>query len=309
MNSEVSIDRFEACLLGLALGDAFGAPFEGGPLERLLWRMVGKTDAGKMRWTDDTAMSLDLAESLIAQGSVDADDLARRFAASYRWSRGYGPGTAKVLRRVARGADWRAANRSVYPSGSYGNGGAMRSPVIGLYWWGRPAELIDAARTAAGVTHSHPLGLEGAVLIAVATAAAASGRPARAVLSAAAAVADSSDYRDRLQLAQSWLDDDDDAPPKRVRAQLGNGMAATNSCVSAIYVATRFMGRDFKQMLSYTIACGGDVDTIAAMAGAIWGAARGLEALPSELLDSLEQRERIQLVARDLHERCSRGPT
>ena len=72
----------EGCLLGLALGDAMGAPHEGGPLERMVWRLIGTTRDGDMRFTDDTQMSLDLGESLIAKGGVDEDDLARRFARS-----------------------------------------------------------------------------------------------------------------------------------------------------------------------------------------------------------------------------------
>ena len=136
-------DQFEGCLLGLALGDALGAPFEGGFLERLLWRFLGRTAAGHARWTDDTQMSKDTAESLVANGALDPDDLARRFAASYRWSRGYGPGTAKMLKRIARGADWRSANRSVYPQGSFGNGGAMRAPVVGLFYAERPQERVE----------------------------------------------------------------------------------------------------------------------------------------------------------------------
>src|SRR5690349_18966772 len=122
-----ALDRCQGCLLGLALGDALGAPYEGGPLERLLWRLSGRTRQGEMRWTDDTQMSLDLAESLAEKGALDPDDLAQRFARSYHWSRGYGPGAAKLLKRIACGADWREANRSVYPAGSYGNGGAMRA--------------------------------------------------------------------------------------------------------------------------------------------------------------------------------------
>src|SRR5688572_396147 len=127
-----TVDQFQGCLLGLALGDALGAPLEGGILERLLWRAIGVSRKGEMRWTDDTQMSVDLVESFLAQGRVNPDDLARRFAKSYRWSRGYGPGAAKVLKRIARGTDWRKANRSVYRDGSYGNGAAMRAPILGL---------------------------------------------------------------------------------------------------------------------------------------------------------------------------------
>ncbi len=75
--------RFRGCFLGLALGDALGAPYEGGPLERLLWRVLGATRSGAIRWTDDTQMSLDLAESLSDNGALVLDDVAKRFAS--RW--------------------------------------------------------------------------------------------------------------------------------------------------------------------------------------------------------------------------------
>jgi poly(ADP-ribose) glycohydrolase ARH3 len=81
-------DKFAGSMLGLALGDACGAPFEGGPVERIVWRLIGKTSGGRRRWTDDTQMSLDVADSLIAHGRLDVDDLATRFAGSYRWSLG-----------------------------------------------------------------------------------------------------------------------------------------------------------------------------------------------------------------------------
>lgn len=67
-------DRFEGCLLGLALGDALGAPFEGGAIERIAWRFLGKTRSGRMRRTDDTQMSLDLAEVLTVTGHLDEVD-------------------------------------------------------------------------------------------------------------------------------------------------------------------------------------------------------------------------------------------
>ena len=58
----------QGCLLGLALGDALCAPYEGGTVERLVWKFLGKAKSGKHRWTDDTQMSLDLANSLIEMG-------------------------------------------------------------------------------------------------------------------------------------------------------------------------------------------------------------------------------------------------
>ena len=131
-------------------------------------------------------MSLDVAESLVVTGALDLEDLASRFAGNYRWSRGYGPSTSRVLKRVARGMHWRDANRTVHRDGSFGNGGAMRAPVVGLFYSNRRDDLAAAARLSASVTHAHPLGMEGAALVASATAFALLSLPPAEVLAAAA---------------------------------------------------------------------------------------------------------------------------
>ena len=49
-------------MLGSALADAMGAKYEGGLLGALVWKAIAGND---LRWTDDTQMSIGLAESLI----------------------------------------------------------------------------------------------------------------------------------------------------------------------------------------------------------------------------------------------------
>lgn len=300
----MNADRFKGCLLGLALGDALGAPLEGGPLERLVWRLIGRTRNGEMRWTDDTQMSLDVAESLIANGEVDPDDLAWRFARSYRWSRGYGPGAARLLKRVARGEDWRQANRSIYPDGSYGNGGAMRAPVVGLFYSARLDELVAAVVESARVTHAHPLGIEGALLVASATALAAHFTDPSEIFRRAATHCTLEPFTGRLLLAGPWLEADEPPAAKDVRRRLGAGVAAAESCVTAVYVALRFLDEPFTEMLAFVASMGGDVDTIGAMAGAIWGTANGASRLPPARLSKLEQQDRLVRLAEALHEQA-----
>lgn len=301
----MTLERFEGCLLGLALGDALGAPHEGGIVERLLWRLIATTGQGQLRWTDDTQMALDVAESLAARGTLDADDLAHRFAGSYRWSRGYGPGVAKLLRRVARGADWREVNRSVFPEGSFGNGGAMRAPVIGLFYAHRLGELAEAARHSARITHAHPLGMEGAVLVASATALAFSTRNPLEILRAAAANGGLEPFAARLGIAEQWLQGESKPDALHVARYLGNGIAASASCVTAVYIALRFIDRPFLDMQRFCVRVGGDVDTISAMAGAVWGVANGIAALPQDSLAKLEQGERLRAAAAALHARMA----
>lgn len=290
-------DRFAGGLLGLALGDALGAPHEGGPLERLVWRAIGRTRDGKRRWTDDTAMALDVAESLVERGMLDQGDLAARFARSHRWSRGYGPGTAKLLRRVRRGQDWRTLAATVFPGGSCGNGGAMRAPVVGLLYWNDAARLSTATRASAEITHAHPLGIEGAQIVAHATAAAVASADADGIRDAARAQAVSPDFKRVFEFADRWQAANADVPPREIARALGNGTLATQSCVTAVHLATRFLDREFNDLIDCVARLRGDVDTIGAMAGAIWGAARGVYTLPDDAIDDLEDVPRLRRAA------------
>lgn len=300
-----TLEQTLGCLLGLALGDAYGAPFEGGLLERGLWRAIGTNRRGEKRWTDDTQMSIDLVESFLATGRIDSDDLASRFAKSYRWSRGYGPGVAKVLKRIAKGVPWREANRSVYASGSFGNGAAMRAPMIGLIYADRSTERVEAAQSSAIVTHAHPLAIEGAVLIASTTANVMRGFQGLEVLDQAKSWVSSVEFTSRLAVAREWLETNRDIPKRDVVRSLGNGIAAHESCVTAVYVAFRFRDRPFTDMLSFIVSLGGDTDTIGAMAGAIWGAANSVAKLPSTWLAKLEDRERLTKLGASLHQRIA----
>lgn len=297
---KLTLDQFVGCMVGLATGDALGAPYEGGPMERLVWRLLGKTSSGRMRWTDDTQMAIDLARSLLADGRILPDALASRFASSYRWTRGYGPGTAKVLKQIRRGKSWQTATRSVYPDGSYGNGAAMRAPVLGLYFAGDSASLTPSAEESAVVTHPHPLGMEAAIVIALATYSFLHGADSHELLGNLISASSRPEICDRLATAESWVNSNARPTPKEVASRLGNGVSAQTSCPTAVYIALRHRHESFDSMMRFTIACRGDVDTIGAMAGALWGASRGSSELPPI---ALESRDEIVNIGTQLFER------
>jgi poly(ADP-ribose) glycohydrolase ARH3 len=301
---EVTADRFIGCLLGLATGDALGAPYEGGPLERLVWRLIGRTSDGCLRWTDDTQMALDLAESLLEKDGVDLESLAERFAVSYRWSRGYGPGAARVLKRIRRGVPWQEASKAVYTEGSYGNGAAMRVPVLALFFARDRAGLLAAARSSARVTHSHRVGIEGAVLIALATHALLEARQAAEVLDLVQTECSAPQIVERMKTVRRWIESEDTPSPREVATKLGNGITAATSCPTALYLALRHMNTSFETMMEFIIACHGDVDTIGAMAGALWGIVNGAENLPKI---RLEAREQLVDVATQLYRKYLRN--
>ena len=269
-------------------------------MERALWKVIGKTRGGHLRWTDDTQMALDLAESLTQKPHLDQDDIADRFAKSYRWSRGYGPGAARMLKQIRGGVDWRVANTAAFRQGSFGNGAAMRAPVVGLACIGSLSTLVERAKASAVVTHAHPLGQEGAVLIALTTSLSFAMRRPSEILDNLQSHAELEAFVQRLERARAWLEGEE-VDPAAVRKHLGNGITAAESCVTSIYIALRFFELPFERLLAFTAACGGDVDTIGAMAGAIWGARNGAEALPAHSIRRLEQADRIRDVARALY--------
>lgn len=276
----MSESRFLGSLLGLALGDALGARYEGGRPG-----MVLETGGDLLRWTDDTEMALGLAQSLAEKKGLDEDHLARTWAEGADFKRGYGGGARRLLERIRQGADWRSSSRLLFPEGSYGNGAAMRAAPLGLFY----ADPAEPAARAAGITHAHALGLEGGVLIARAVAMALRGPLDLAALSAGCR---QPEFLERLAIAGEALTGDE------IRLRLGAGVEAHRSAVTAVHIAHRF--REFLPMMTFIVSLGGDVDTIGAMAGGIFGAREGVEALPAELLERLEERALIEKRARQL---------
>ena len=87
-------DRIEGVLLGTAVGDALGAPYEFQPPRgsELAVVMQGGGPWEPGEWTDDTAMALCLATSLVERGGFDPHDQMQRYLRWYRYA--FGP---KVL--------------------------------------------------------------------------------------------------------------------------------------------------------------------------------------------------------------------
>jgi ADP-ribosyl-[dinitrogen reductase] hydrolase len=86
-NEEELISRYRGALLGLAVGDALGAPFEGmlpGTFECTGMAGGGPHGVEPGQWTDDTSLALCLAESLIARRAFDPADQLERYL---RWMR------------------------------------------------------------------------------------------------------------------------------------------------------------------------------------------------------------------------------
>ena len=294
-------EKFRGALFGVALGDALGAPFEGRPgLGERLSLPDAEQEPGQLVYTDDTHMTLGVAESLVASQGFDGAHMAETFARNYEeepW-RGYGAGPPQIFQLLRRGIPWNETGRMLFGgTGSYGNGAAMRVAPIALAYYDDTAEMLKAARQSASITHAHKLGIEGAALQALAVAlllreppgARVSGSALTEVLVAHANDAPAAIYVDKLRGVKELLPE---ASPLEVVSRLGNGIEAYEAVPAALYCFLR-RPTSFSEAVRYAISLGGDTDTIASMTGALSGAYLGESAIPSNWLRRLEGSESI----------------
>jgi poly(ADP-ribose) glycohydrolase ARH3 len=280
-------DGIAGALLGTFVGDALGMPYEGLPGSEVPARLeMVEARRGRGTYTDDTEMMIVLAESLLEHGSVNEDRLARAFLERCDPSRGYGAGTLEVL------ASWRqgvpvdeAAQRLFGGEGSLGNGAAMRIAPIAVVFADSPDELRAQAERSARLTHAHPLAVDAAIVQAAAVAAALRGED---ILDSARDTAGHSVMRRQLERAAALVGSDLD--PAEVGELLGNSALGHESVPTAIFAAVS-QGR-FEQAVSFAVRCGGDTDTLGAMAGALAGALYGRASMPARWLDALENGHR-----------------
>jgi len=295
--------RYRGGLLGVVVGDALGAPFEGN-------ETVGASEiegdaerSGELRYTDDTHMTVGMAQSLLERRGFDGAHMAEQFARNYRsqpW-RGYGPGPPQVFRLIEDGAAWDQAARALFDgAGSFGNGGAMRVVPAVLAAFDDLEQTVALARQTALITHAHPLGVDGAVFQACAVSLA---------LGVAASGASEEDLRRRLRELhpllgttefQDRLDAVLDAPttltPGEVVRRFGNGIEAIRSTPTALYCFLRHR-RSFDEAIRFAISLGGDTDTIAAMTGALSGSFLGEAAIPDTWQRRVEAADSLRGLA------------
>ncbi len=289
------VERYRGCLLGLALGDALGAPFEGWSTEQTDWRPYSPRQSGSLlRYTDDTAMMIGCAACLIEHRGLEVDAMAKRWADDADPNRGYGPAVLRTLEGIRSGQHWSEAAHIVFPDGSFGNGAAMRVAPLALFY--REEKTRDEAVVAASrVTHAHRLAIDGARIIAAGVTSALEGAPGQDLLHPPDGLY-AREYAVQFQIARGLVEHG--VPDhRRVAEQLGHGIESHRSVVASLVIASCFLDRPFEDLIGYIISLGGDVDTIAAMSSAIWGASQGAAALPVESLARLEDRDLIDQLA------------
>lgn len=297
--------------MGQALGDALGFVVEGRPPEvcrEYVDDVLGR-DGGSGRsrvsfgqYSDDTQLARELMQSYTAQGRFDPEDYARRIRAIFAEGRivGRGRSTEEAANRLIRGIPWDEAGT---PPPSAGNGSAMRAGPIGLIFHDDPEGLVRAATEQGIITHADPRCSAGAIAIAGAVSLALHARSVEPA-SFLAHLAELSEgvephFASSLKRLACWLP----LPPEEavtyishegVEQDPSHGWRGISPFVvgSVLWPMYSFLKNpdDYRETIRTAIAVGGDVDTTAAMAGAISGARLGLGAIPRSLAHRLTDR-------------------
>jgi ADP-ribosylglycohydrolase len=305
-------DQFSGCLIGQCLGDATGYVVEGFSPEackRYVEDFLKTERAGEFghfpmpfgQYSDDSQLARELLLSYVKCKKFDPRDYAERIKTIFveRKVVGYGQATWDAVVRLVRGTPWEDAGT---PAPSAGNGSAMRAAPIGLFCFDNTELLIQGAHDQGRITHKNPKCSAGAVVIGGAVSLALQG----AQINLDSFISTLSDWSGRihpgfaseLRNLMEWIL----MPPEEAVTFISKaGIDAdypledewkgitpfvVSSVLWSLYSFLRTPDNYWETICTAVIA-GGDVDTTAAMAGAISGAYLGLNAIPSELAHRL----------------------
>ena len=248
-------------MYGAILGDMIGSPYE---FDQGNKSKEFPLFTGESHFTDDTVMTIAVAEALM-ETAGDPDDEVVREALVDRlqyWGRkypdaGYG----------ARFTGW-LLQENPLPYGSYGNGSAMRVSAAG--WLAETLqETRRLAKLSAEVTHDHPEGIKGAESVASAIYLARKGL-------------DKNDIREYVEAA---FDYDLSRTCDEIRPDYHHVESCQQTVPEAF--AAFLEGESFEDVVRTAVSLGGDCDTLTAIAGSI---AEAYYVVPKELQEECRKR-------------------
>ncbi|WP_291177108.1 ADP-ribosylglycohydrolase family protein [Gimesia sp.] len=302
-------------LLGGAVGDAMGAPFEG------LWAdSIPSADSlaaafheyhgyPNGQYTDDTQLTLATIKSIVEQDDIIVADIARQIAELWRHHSVIGPGGActQAAERYLTTDDHRNMGA---PVGQAGNGTAMRTAALGL-WFKNKESLIPLVADISRITHQDSRSVAGGVAIAMAAnqmSSASDINPHSFCRVLADACRDiNSEMAELLQQLPDYLND---ASVLDFIAHAGQRIPEFDKPIITPFVIPTVLASIYSILIcpdswigavTLAVRLGGDVDTLGAIVGALAGARHGIDAIPKNLLNCLQDSSNIEVLATRYH--------
>ncbi|MCX6744601.1 MAG: ADP-ribosylglycohydrolase family protein [Candidatus Parcubacteria bacterium] len=322
-------DQVIGMFLGGAIGDALGVPGETMTAARIA-QVFGRITTYREpqdhqwyknwqagRWTDDTQLTLAIAESLIAKGKIDLADIAQRsITAMNECSIGWGGSTKKSLQRIEAGVPLLKAGN---PKGA-GNGVAMKVAPFAAYLAAPGTDKAIAEKVAelALMTHQTDMAVISAFIQIQALSFCLEGvdqdRPFSAerllqpVLRQGKAVKIMlrekkyqltylpEDFLGRFATLMCLFEEFSLMTPTKLAECYGGADCYVYN--SLPFTIAMFLRQPFSiETLYDTVSAGGDTDSNGSMVAALLGALNGTKIFPSHLIDGLWKKDTILQVA------------
>ena len=308
-----TLEYFIGSLIGQCIGDALGFIVEGQstmhckkyveefvePYKIPTWTRIPHLKFGQ--YSDDSQLARELYVSMYQNDGVLSPAVyANRIACLFQPGKyrivGYGNTTAQAGEALYKGKHYSETGIKT----TFGNGSAMRVAPLGLILCYKSIkELCDTVRIFSSITHASEQCIQGSIMIALATRTSFFSRKSdfnlHDFLSRVVAGIDDVMYRSEILNIINLLDNETFAKKRFVffgkslgESQWGDGIS-TGVYQSTLWALYSFCKHpdDYQNCISLAISCGGDVDTTAAMAGAIIGARLGVNKLPKAYMDKL----------------------
>lgn len=290
-------DKIIGCILGGAVGDAVGLPYEGYD------STVEAVELKGQQISDDTQLTLATCEAIIEHnGIVEPSVIASRFASWHANRRvsGIGASTHKALSELVAGGHWALVGRK----GEYaaGNGAAMRIAPLAFCLNPKDHDSRQMIRDVSRITHHNEEAFIGALGVTIAIRVAWAGQ-----LDFLPYVIESipdSKVRDRLAAMRQLQID---APLIDIARRFGCSGYVVESVPFALYGVQRVSLVGFENLMRELISVGGDTDTIASIAGQIAGTLIGKKELPQHLVAQLQELSFIEGVANQFAQQIIAG--
>ncbi|MBJ6127391.1 ADP-ribosylglycohydrolase family protein [Microvirga splendida] len=289
------VDRAVGSLLGLAVGDALGTTLEFSDRDTRPHH-TEMTGGGPFRlkpgiWTDDTAMALALADSLITCGKFDAADLMARFVRWWEHGEYSCTGECFDIGNITRESLERFIKTGNPYAGpiherSAGNGSLMRIAPVAIYALQDAQLAVGYAREQSRTTHGAPVAIEACALFTLLLR--------EAIETGTKNVLQRRPWKGhgviRSIAAGEW------------KAKSRDNVSSSGYVASTLEAALWCVDQtnSFEEALVLAVNLADDADTVGAVTGQLAGALYGASSIPDQWLRPLAWRARIEQTALDL---------
>ena len=303
----MDLDNAKGFLYGLAIGDALGKPTEFLSLAEIKTR-YGKQGITELPdpalYTDDTQMSIAIAEALIRAGDQDIETLMQEVRHEFiKWShppdnnRAPGQTCLAGVANMESGTHWQESGSK----DSKGCGSAMRAAPIGYLYQNDPARLKEVARASGICTHGHPAADAACIGAAYLVKLALDRTPPEKIITELLAFTAgiSEEFDEAILKVEKCLDWEDE---EKALSYLGEGWVGEEAVALSLYCFLRYPD-DYEKTVMRGANTNGDSDSIACIAGSISGAFLGIEAIPGNWIERIEKSSYLNDVAERLAEK------